>query len=425
MQAITKCPRGTFDKLPADSYKYRFVENKALVTAALYGYHEIRTPVFEHTELFKRAVGDTTDIVGKEMYTFDDKKGRSLTLKPEGTAPVARGVIENGLLNDALPLKLCYVTNCYRYEAPQSGRYREFTQFGAEVYGANTPLADAELIALAVDLFDELKLPRADYETQVNSIGCPDCRKAYHTALKEYYAQFAEKLCGDCTTRLERNPMRLLDCKVPSCAEFKNAAPVILDFNCEPCRDFFAKFRAALDLLKIPYTVNPKIVRGLDYYCNTVFEFVSKSGLVFGGGGRYNGLLKELGGVETPASGFALGIERLVSLAETLAQSALPCASPPDIYIGSMGDDAAAFALKLAHDLRRGGFEASCDIVGRSVKAQMRFADKIGAGYSLIIGDNELEQGKAALKNMVTKSSHEVALKAEAIAGLLLGEKQQ
>jgi histidyl-tRNA synthetase len=270
---------------------------------------------------------------------------------------------------------------------------------------------------MAVNLFDELKLPRDSYECQVNSIGCPECRKIYQNALREYYAQFAEKLCSDCTSRLERNPMRLLDCKVPSCGEFKDGAPLILNFNCESCSDFFAKFKSALDLLTIPYTVNAKIVRGLDYYCNTVFEFVSKSGLVFGGGGRYNGLMKELGGADTPASGFAIGIERLVSLTETH----LPCPVLPDIYIGSMGEKAAESALKLAQDLRGACCNAHCDITGRSVKAQMRFADKIGARYSLIIGESELERGSATLKNMESKEANEVGLNAGEIAEFLQG----
>jgi histidyl-tRNA synthetase len=412
MAIITKAPRGTLDKLPADTHKYRFIENTALNTAARYGYREIRTPVFEHTELFKRAVGEGTDIVGKEMYTFDDKKGRSLTLKPEGTAPVARAAVENGLLGDALPLKLCYVTNCYRYEAPQSGRYREFTQFGAEVFGADTPLCDAELIALAYDLFCALKLPQNCYNIEINSIGCPDCRKTYHTALQEYYRQHLDALCRDCHERIERNPMRLLDCKVEGCAAFKVNTPIILDYNCEPCRDFFAKLKTALDALAIPYTVNPKIVRGLDYYCNTVFEFVHESGLVFGGGGRYNGLVKELGGAPVPASGFALGIERLVSITE---KREIP---KPDLYIGGMGEAAALAALKLAQDLRERAVEVHVDVVGRSVKAQMRFADKIGARFSAILGDNELETGRAVLKNMATKENHEVGLNAGEIADI-------
>jgi histidyl-tRNA synthetase len=408
MGVITKAPRGTLDKLPSQCYKYRYLENKALGVAEYYGFCEIRTPVFEHTELFKRSVGDTSDIVQKEMYTFDDKKGRSLTLKPEGTAPVVRAALENGLLGEALPLKLSYVTNCYRYEAPQSGRYREFTQFGAEVFGADTPVCDAELAATAYDIFTDCGIPDTAYKIEINSIGCSECRKTYQAALKTYYEQFSDKLCGDCHGRLERNPMRLLDCKIPSCGQFKENAPVILDYNCESCSEFFAKFKSALEELEVPYIVNAKIVRGLDYYTNTVFEFVSDTGLVFGAGGRYNGLVKELGGAAVPASGFALGIERLVSLVEKYDGFYTPLT--PEIYIGSTGENAAVFALKLACRLRKRGTEADCDIVGKSVKAQMRYADKIKAKYSLIIGDTELESGVGIIKNMQTKETKEVNL---------------
>ncbi|MCL1904046.1 MAG: histidine--tRNA ligase [Oscillospiraceae bacterium] len=419
MTLITKAPRGTLDKLPSDTLKCRVIEENALNTAVAYGYREIRTPVFEHTELFKRSVGDTTDIVQKEMYTFDDKKGRSLTLKPEGTACVARAAIENGLFNEALPLKLCYITNCYRYEAPQSGRYREFSQFGAEVYGADTPLCDVELIALAHNIFEKLGIPANAYTIEINSIGCPECRRLYQDALKKYYEGFKDKLCGDCHERLERNPMRLLDCKNPHCGEFKSNAPVILDYNCSSCAEFFTGVKAGLDALSIPYKVNARIVRGLDYYTNTVFEFIyrdsSKStdesfGLVFGAGGRYNGLIKELGGSDTAASGFALGIERLTTVIDKTGVFPLP--QKPDIYIATIGERAAIFALKTAQELRRRepSIWAECDIVGRSVKAQMRFADKIGARFSMVIGDNELDNGTAVLKNMATKENKEIDL---------------
>ena len=404
MALITKAPRGTHDKLPAEIHKYQEVECCAFATAKRYGYREIRTPVFEHTELFQRSVGDTTDIVQKEMYTFDDKGGRSLTLKPEGTAGAARAAVENGLLGEALPLKLCYVTNCYRYEAPQSGRYREFSQFGAEVYGADTPGCDAELISMAFELFDVLNIHIDSYSVEVNSIGCPTCRGNYQTALSEYYRQYELELCKDCLERITRNPMRLLDCKSPVCGKFKDNAPLILDYNCEDCSTFFEGFKSRLDLLGVPYKVNPKIVRGLDYYTNTVFEFVAKSGLVFGGGGRYNGLVAELGGASVPASGFALGLERLVSVIDDTAGFG-ECETP-DIYIGSMGDAAAKFALKLACELRKFGLWAECDIVGRSVKAQMRYADKIGAQFSMVIGDSELETQSATLKNMRVKDDN-------------------
>jgi histidyl-tRNA synthetase len=401
-------PRGTLDKLPGEIYKYQYIEKTALETAALYGYREIRTPVFEHTELFKRGVGDTTDVVQKEMYTFDDKKGRSLTLKPEGTACAVRAAIENGLLNDALPLKLCYITNCYRYEAPQSGRYREFSQFGAEVYGAHTPACDVELIALAYDLFNKLGLK--DYTIQINSIGCPSCRVKYQETLIEYFAAFKDRLCGDCLNRLQRNPMRLLDCKTDNCRSAIVNCPSILEYNCDSCTDFFDRFKQGLDSLSIPYTVNSRIVRGLDYYTNTVFEFIAESSLVFGAGGRYNGLIEQLGGTPTPASGFALGLERIVCLTQDF-----PAMRTPDIYIGGLGNVAADFSLALARKLRGIGVWAECDIVGRSVKAQMRFADKIGAKFSLIIGETELSENKAVLKNMQTKETCEVGFNPEEI----------
>ena len=413
MALITKAPRGTLDKLPGDVLKCRTVEENALRTAESYGFKEIRTPVFEHTALFQRSVGDTTDIVQKEMYTFDDKKGRSLTLKPEGTACAARAAIENGLFNEALPQKLCYITNCYRYEAPQSGRYREFSQFGAEVYGADTPLCDAELIALAYDVFTELEIPASAYTIEINSIGCPECRVEYQNSLKKHYEQFESRLCKDCLERLERNPMRLIDCKNPGCGEFKKDAPLILDYNCGKCSEFFGAFKSGLDLLEIPYVVNSKIVRGLDYYTNTVFEFVAKNGLVFGAGGRYNGLIAQLGASQTPASGFALGVERLVSVVDEFGVSGFKAANTPDIYIAALGDRAASFSLKLARDLRlpvNGGLWAECDIVGRSVKAQMRFADKIGAKFSMVIGENELDAGVAVLKDMESKEMRDVAL---------------
>jgi histidyl-tRNA synthetase len=418
MGLITNAPRGTLDKLPGEIHKYQHIERTAVDTAVLYGYREIRTPVFEHTELFKRGVGDTTDVVQKEMYTFEDKKGRSLTLKPEGTACVARAVIESGLINDALPLKTCYITNCYRYEAPQSGRYREFSQFGAEVYGANTPTCDVELIALAYDLFTKLGIPADSYSIEVNSIGCPDCRAAYQQKLREYYEQFRDKLCKDCLERLERNPMRLLDCKVPTCGGLKGNAPLILDYNCDSCNEFFNKFTDRLNSLDIPYTVNSRIVRGLDYYTNTVFEFVHrKTGLVFGAGGRYNGLIKQLGGAPTPASGFALGLERIASIIEP---ENLPTPKTPDIYIGGLGEAASDFALKLAQNLRSQGLWAEVDIVGRSVKAQLRYADKIGAKYSTVIGENELSNSRTALKNMQSGESVEIALDSDSFIHVIL-----
>jgi len=404
---ITKSPRGTLDKLPADIYKYHTIENACKKAASLYGFAEIRTPVFEHTELFQRGVGGATDIVQKEMYTFNDKKGRSLTLKPEGTAGAARAAAENGLLGGILPLKLYYFTNCYRYEAPASGRYREFSQFGVEVFGADKPVCDAELITLAADIFADLGI--MGYTTEINSIGCPDCRENYQNALRSYYREYESRLCRDCLERLNRNPMRLLDCKNPECAEFKENAPLILGYNCGRCAAFFDGVKSRLDAFGVPYRVNPKIVRGLDYYTNTVFEFVSGSGLVFGGGGRYNGLIAELGGSQTAGAGFALGLERVIAvMEETNCEFTKPRVL--DIYIASIGEKADLFAAAMTRELRKNGVWAECDLNGRSVKSGMRYADKLGARFTAVIGGDELARGKAAVKNMASGESTEISI---------------
>jgi len=413
MALITQAPRGTKDKLPADIYKWHTVEKIAKAVAESYGFKEIRTPVFEHTELFQRGVGGTTDIIQKEMYTFDDKKGRSLSLRPEGTAGVVRAAVENGLLGDALPLKVFYFTNCYRYEAPQSGRYREFSQFGTEVFGANKPDCDVELIALADDLCKRLGITR--YTIEINNIGCPDCRKKFQQALREYYEQFREKLCRDCIERLERNPMRLLDCKNADCICFKDNAPLMDDFHCCDCVEHFNSVKAGLNALGIDYKINPLIVRGLDYYTNTVFEFCSTEGLpVFGGGGRYDGLIEEIGGNPLAGAGFGLGMERIIAVMEHDSAPFEPAKSC-DIYIAGLGDEAAAKAMELTHELRRDGFWAETDLTGRSVKAQMKYADKLGARFSMVIGSNELESGVVTLKNMQNGEKQEVAINAEGI----------
>lgn len=304
MALFTKAVKGTQDVLPAASYKNRFLENTLLDIASRFGFKEIRTPVFEHTELFARGVGDTTDVVQKEMYTFLDKGGRSITLRPEGTAGAARAFLEHGLFNEPLPQKTCYITSCYRYEKPQSGRYREFHQFGVEVFGTPASAADAEIISLAAEIFAFLGIE--DLTLEINSIGCPTCRAEYHKALKAYFEQYKDELCGTCLDRLERNPMRILDCKSPVCSKIAEGAPVMLDYLCDECREHFEKVKSYLDALMIDYVVNPHIVRGLDYYTKTVFEFVSHNdktdGLVCGGGGRYDGLIEELGGQHTRRS---------------------------------------------------------------------------------------------------------------------------
>ncbi|MBR2731674.1 MAG: histidine--tRNA ligase [Clostridia bacterium] len=400
MALITKAIKGTQDFLPSDIYKYQFIEQTVREIAEKFGFREIRTPVFEHTELFQRGVGETTDVVQKEMYTFDDKGGRSITLRPEGTAGVARAFLEHGLFNDALPQKFCYLTNCYRYEKPQAGRWREFQQFGVEVMGTASPAADAEIISLANEIFGFLGVE--DIRLELNSIGCPACRKQYHAALRDYFTAHIDDLCGTCRERLEKNPMRLLDCKVPTCREIGKNAPVILDYLCPDCADHFDKVKRYLDAMEIPYTVNPRIVRGLDYYTRTVFEFVADTigaqGTVCGGG-RYDGLIEELGGPHTPSLGFGMGTGRLLMLLESQGIE-LPAPSGCDLYLAPMGEAASFRAAALTAALRANGVHAQTDVVGRSLKAQMKYADKIGAKFTLVLGDNELAEGKANLKDM-------------------------
>ena len=405
--AQIKAMRGTQDLLPAVSHEWKFAEDLLMNIAASFGYKELRTPVFESTELFSRGVGDTTDVVQKEMYTFEDKGGRSITLRPEGTAGAVRASIEHGLLNEALPVKLSYLTSCYRYEKPQAGRLREFHQFGVECIGTASPAADAQLILFASRIFDAFGIEGVTLE--LNSIGCPKCRANYHAALKSYFEAHLDALCPTCKDRLEKNPMRILDCKNPQCKELAQAAPVILDYLCEECSDHFEKVKAYLDTTDIPFKVNPRIVRGLDYYTKTVFEFVSSEigaqGTVLGGG-RYDGLVEELGGKHVPALGFAMGMERLMLVLK--AQNyAFPRAQTPDIFLCSIGENALKAALRISDELCADGFAAEIDILGRSVKAQMKYANKIGAKYTAVIGDDDIEKGVLRLKNMETGESTE------------------
>lgn len=410
MALITKAVKGTKDVLPKDVYKNQYIEATALDIAEKFGYKEIRTPSFEHTELFQRGVGDTTDVVQKEMYTFDDKGGRSITLRPEGTAGAVRSYLENGLCNETLPQKICYIDSCFRYEKPQAGRLREFHQFGVECFGTASPLADAELIALGTSILDTLQVK--DLSLEINSIGCPTCRAEYHKALKEYFSSRKDKLCQTCKDRLDRNPMRILDCKSPVCSEIAKDAPVVIDYLCDECREHFNKVQEYLKAMNIEYTVNPKIVRGLDYYTKTVFEFISKSigaqGTVCAGG-RYDGLVDELGGQKTPSLGFAMGIERLILLME--AQNApFPDENAPDLFVVALGDKATLKAVEIVKDMRAEGFTALLDLNQRSVRAQMKYADKLNAKFNIVIGDNEVETGVAKLKNMTTGEETEIAL---------------
>lgn len=402
--------KGTQDVLPSDTYKWQFVERLFLDTAKLYGFNEIRIPTFEDKSLFIRSVGDTTDVVQKEMYTFTDLGGRELALRPEGTAGINRAVIESGLINEALPVKLCYDISCFRAEKPQAGRFREFHQLGMELFGSRSPAADAEVIAFVSDFFNTLGLTNISLE--INSIGCPNCRKNYHAALKEYFEARKADLCDTCLTRLDKNPLRILDCKSPVCKEIAKDAPIGLDYLCDECREYFEGLKKRLDALEIAYIVNPRIVRGLDYYTKTVFEFVSGdigAQSTVCGGGRYDGLIKSLGGADQPGIGYAMGIERLLMVLEAQGIQ-IPKPSPCDLYIASMGENASVFAMKLASDLRNEGFAAESDLIGRSLKAQMKYADKIDAKYSMVIGDDELAARKAKVKNMATGETHELDL---------------
>lgn len=410
MGVITKKIKGTEDVLPKDSYRWQFVEDVMRKESAAYGFKEIRTPVFEHTELFARGVGQTTDVVQKEMYTFDTKGGESVTLRPEGTAGAARAVLEHGLVNDSLPIKASYFVSCYRYEKPQAGRLREFHQFGLECYGTQSPVADAELICAAQSIFDRLGIKQLRLE--INSIGCPTCRAEYHKALKEYFYGYKDELCETCNSRLEKNPMRILDCKSPVCSKIAQGAPKITDYLCDECKEHFASVQKYLDAAGVEYTVNPTIVRGLDYYTKTVFEFVTDfigaQGTVCGGG-RYDGLIEELGGKHLPSLGFAMGIERLLMLMDKQGIE-IPKPSTCDLYVAVMGESASLKSFEIIKAVRSCGLIAETDVVGRGLRAQMKYADKIGAKFSMVLGDNEIEQGKAVVKNMSSGEQTEIVL---------------
>lgn len=410
MALLTKAPRGTADILPGESFRIRWLENTLAELAGTFGFREIRTPVFEHTELFNRSVGETTDVVQKEMYTFEDNGQRSITLRPEGTAGAARAFLEHGLFNEPLPQKLFYHTSCYRYEKPQAGRLREFHQFGIECLGTQSPAADAEIIAVAQHVFDFFELD--GIELHINSIGCPVCRNNYHKALLAYFEDRKADLCETCLSRLERNPMRILDCKSPVCSEIAKDAPVVLDFLCEECEEHFKAVQKYLDAMDIAYSIDPRIVRGLDYYTKTVFEFVSSSigaqGTVCGGG-RYDGLIEQLGGNPLPASGFGMGIERLLLLLAS-QNKALPDENRLQLYIAPASPEYSFEAMRLINELRFDGVFALTDLADRSVKAQMKYANKKNAMFTMILGGDEIESHKAVVKNMDNGETAEVSL---------------
>ena len=403
--------KGTFDILPEETPLWRHIEKIMREEAENYGYGEIRTPTFENTELFVRGVGDTTDVVQKEMYTFDDRdEGRSISLRPEGTASVARALIENGRCSDPMPLKYYYIMSCFRHEKPQAGRSREFVQFGTEMFGSHSPASDATAIALANSVLKRLGLDNV--KLHVNSIGCKECRPTYRAALVEYYNAHIDTLCDTCKTRLEKNPLRLLDCKNPDCHALAEGAPKTVDHLCQSCENNFAMLKQALDAMNIDYVVDSSIVRGLDYYTGTVFEFIAEgigAQSTVCGGGRYDGLVSSLGGPDLPGIGFGMGITRLILAMRELGLDNIE-GEKPLIYIAALGDVAMIKGLEITERLRREGKYAECDVVGRSLKAQMKYANKKGAKYTLIIGESEVESGKAQLRNMENGEQIEVSL---------------
>lgn len=409
-------PKGTKDVLPENSYKWQFVEGVARNTAKTFNAKEIRTPVFEHTEVFSRGVGETTDIVNKEMYTFLDKGGRSITLKPEGTAGVVRSFVESGLYAAALPLKTYYITPCFRYERPQAGRLREFHQFGVEFFGAESAGIDAEVILLAKTFLDNLGVK--NISLYINSIGCKECRKEYHKALKAYLEKNYDNLCELCKDRFDKNPMRILDCINENCKSITENAPSILDYLCDDCKAHFEQVKSLLQAAGVEYKINPKIVRGLDYYTKTVFEFVSENigaqGTVLGGG-RYDGLVEEFGGGKIPGIGFAAGIERLLLLLESAGE--IFDKDKLTVYVAPMGEDAKAKAFEIVSALRKAGIIADTDYMNRGIKAQFKYADKLGARFVAVLGLDELARGSVKLKNMQSGEEKEVPF--YDLAGLL------
>ena len=408
---LTKAPRGTKDITPKESYKWNYVENKFREICGLYGYEEMRTPIFEHTELFKRSVGDTTDIVQKEMYSFTDKGERDITLKPEGTAGVIRAFIENKLYSDAQPTKLFYITPCFRYERPQAGRQRQFHQFGVEAIGSDNPSLDAEVIALAIQFFNEVGLK--DLAVSINSVGCPTCRAKYNALLKSYLDSKADVLCATCLERKDKNPMRVIDCKNPTCQENLQDVPFMADHICDDCKDHFEKLQTYLTEMDVNFVVDKSIVRGLDYYKKTAFEIISNdigSQSTVCGGGRYDGLVEQIGGPKgTSGIGFGLGVERLLL---TMENNNIEIENPQstDIYIVTIGDEAKTKSFKLLKELRYNHISADSDHLDRSVKAQFKYSDKINSKFTIVIGDDELANDSATLKNMQTSEQTTVKL---------------
>ncbi len=401
---LTNAPKGTKDILPNFINKWQFLEKKFQSICERYGFKEIRTPVFEHTELFRRGVGDTTDIVQKEMYTFEDYGGRSLTLKPEGTSPAVRAFVEHKQYAEVQPTKYFYNTPCFRYEKPQSGRLRAFHQFGIEVFGTDNMLADAEVILLAHEFLRELGIN--NIKLKINSVGCPVCRKEHRKALREFLLPKKDKLCDTCKVRLDKNPMRILDCKSPICQQEVKGAPQMLDYLCPDCQKAFEELQENLRAMDVPYEIDPGIVRGLDYYSKSAFEFVTDTigaqGTVCGGG-RYDHLIEELGGPPIPGVGLALGIERLIMVMEANGIS-FPDEKPLQAFVAFIGEEAKLKAQKLILNLRRHAIKAELDVVARNTKGQFKYADRKGAQYTIVIGEEELQSGQYTVKKMADSS---------------------
>ncbi len=412
MEKIIK-PRGTMDVMAPDVFAWNYIEKKVRDVADRFGFTEIKVPTFEEIGLFRRGVGETTDVVQKEMYTFTDKEGTVYALRPEGTASVARAIIENGKATDTLPLKYYYVINCFRYEKPEAGRSREFVQFGTEMFGAPSAGADFTIISLGDTVIRELGI--TGIKLHINSIGCPNCRPAYRAALKDYLKSHSDELCDTCLDRIETNPLRALDCKNDSCKKVAENAPRTIDHLCPECRAHMDELEGYLKACGIDYVVDPHIVRGLDYYTRTVFEFIAEgigSQSTVCGGGRYDGLMEELGGPKMAGIGFGMGITRII-LAMKQCGIEVPRLAVPKLYIASMGAAASAKAMEIVSQLRNEGIGADCDIMGRSLKAQMKYADKIAAEYVLMLGDSEIENGTATVKEMAT--SEQTTLKLDEI----------
>ena len=405
-----KRPRGTNDFLPEDTAKWQYVEQVLRDLCKDYGYEEIRTPIFEDTELFQRGVGDTTDIVQKEMYTFEDAGGRSITLRPENTAAAARAYIEDKLFAGTQPTKLFYIGPMFRYERPQAGRFRQFHQFGVECFGTNSPAADAEVIALAWEFYRRLGLK--DMEVHLNSVGCPNCRPGHRKELQKFLEPKYDELCETCKGRYEKNPLRILDCKSPVCQELTVGAPTTLDCLCDDCKEHFEQVQKYLDIAGIPYSIDNRLVRGLDYYTNTAFE-IHMQGIgaqsAVCGGGRYNGLIEEIGDKSIPGVGYAQGMERVFNSLKAQGIE-IPVNNDKDVFVATLGKDAGVPAFQILNKLRENGVKAEMDLLSRSLKAQMKYADKFNVKYTIILGEDEIAKGVACVRDMSDSSQTEVAL---------------